>query len=90
MKHYLKLAAWYLVGIITTFIISIVVWEQVRPSLLASWEGETVVFEKETVPPTAFELWVASADTQAMLHNEFNKHLRDELSKEITEYESKR
>lgn len=72
-------------------IVSIFVWERYIESPLTNWfEGEPIVMQRIEKAPTEFELWKAGADVQAMLQNEFNKHKRDALNKEITEYESKR
>lgn len=72
------------------FIAGVVVGLYAYTPINNALEGEEIVFERPTPQPTEFELWAASDEVKSELELMFKRYKRDELSKEITDLESKR
>ena len=69
--------------------ITVVAWETVRPTVTSWIPDNTVVYRAPAPEPSEFELWQKTDDVQEQLALMYKKYQRDELTKEITDLESK-
>lgn len=90
MKQTLKkIARWFLVALVAVLVV-ILAWEAVRPTVVSYIPDNTVVYNAPKAEPSEFEMWQKTEEVQTQLDLMYKKHKRDELTKEITDLESKR